>query len=361
MVLGKLTYVVDDTIRELGGLLKENQATVLLRLRIATANIKTHPELAKLIENTIGELEKVKQLDAEKVRMTVSGTPGEVVVAATRKKLWHRIRMKQATPVQAPGESKFNGPLSLLKQAFSLWGRPKVIESQSTPTTPSPESPSSPPVACPEASVANGGTTSASPDTKFACLEVAVLPANMADALRACVSELQGSGPTLQEIVKAVGGNPSDNERVEDQVPLTLSQEVLRKYVLATSLDPLISNVKASAQSSMTESLKQMGKLAPRAVLDALEEYCGDIERQMKVRESEDYTQFRKETLERLTCWANLVAALGAIKEMKRLMNELVVQVAPSRPSTLLVEVLGSPSSSFRSPSPSTTSGLFRV
>ena len=359
MVLEKLTYVVDDTIRELGGLWKENQATVLSRLRIATANIKTHSELAKLIENTIGELEKVKRLDAEKLIMTVSGTPGELVVAASRKKLWHRTRTKPATPAQAPAENKPNGLLSLLlKQALGRWGRPKAIESQSTPTTPSPESPSSLPVACTEASVANGGTTSASPNTKFACLEVAVLPANMADALRACVSELQGSGPTLQEIVKAVGGNPSDNERVEDQV---LSQEVLRKYVLATSLDPLISNVKTSAQSSMTESLKQMEKLAPRAVLDALEEYYGDIERQLKVQESEDYTQFRKETLQRLTCWVNLVAALGAIKEMKRLLNEPVVQVASSRPSTLLVESPGSPSSSLRSPSPSTTRGLFRV
>ena len=353
--------MVDDTIRELGGLWKENQATVLLRLRTATANIKTHSELSRLIENTISELEKVKQLDAEKLIMTVSGTPGEVVVATTRKKL-HRAQMKSATPVQAPAENKLNGPFSLaqtaerlLKQMFSGLGR------QSTPTTPSPGSPSSPPVACSEAPVATGGTTSASPDTKFACLEMAVLPASMADALRACVSGLQGSRPTLQGIVKAIGGNPSDNERVEDQVPLTLSQDILRKFVLATSLDPLISNVKTSAQSSMTESLEQMGKLALRAVLHALEEYCGDIEGQLKVQESEDYTQFRTETLQRLTCWVNLVAALSAIKEMKRFLHEPVVQVASCRPSTLLVESPGSPSSSLRSPSPSTTPGLFPV
>ena len=323
--------MVDDTIRDLGDLCKENQDTVLSHLRSATVNIKTDSQLAQLIENTIGELEKVKQVDPEKLRIAVSGTPGEVVVGATRKRLWHRIRMKSAPPVQVSEEKQNTGLFSLIKQTISRFGGHKAIESQSTPATSAPAPPPSTPVAYPET---NEGTTSAPPDTNFAWLEVAMLLPNMVDALRVNVTALQSSGPTSQGIAGSSRGTPSDNEQAEDQGPLVLNQEVLRNRVLSTTLEPLVSRVRASAQSTITESLNLMGGLAPRAVLDALEEYCDNIERQLGAQGSEDYKKFREETVERLTCWGNLVAALGAIKEMKRMWKEPVVQVTSSRSSS---------------------------
>lgn len=329
--------MVDDVIRNLCELWKQIQDTVLSRLRIATVKVKTNSQLAKLIKNTIDELEKVKQLDPEKLRIAVSGTPGEVVVNATRKKLWHRLSMRTA---------------SLLKEKFRRLG---TVEVQRTPATPPPVSHPPPPVACPEPSVANGITTPASPDTNFPGLEVAMLPTSMAKTLRASVSELQGSDPTSQQIADAARGDSSD-EGVEDRGSVKLTQEVLRKCVLATSLEPLMTRVKAGAQSSMEASLNEMGALAQQAVLGALEEHRKDIERQLRVQGSEDYQQSRAETLDRLTCWGNLVAAQGAIKKMKEMWKEPVVQVT-SPSSTLLVALPGSSSPSLRSPSPSITIG----
>ena len=348
--------MVDDTIRDLDELWKENQDAVLSLLRDATVDIETHPQLAELIKNTINELEKVKRLDPEKLRIAMSGTPGEVVVDATSKKLWRLIRMRPAIQTQAPEENKRTGPFFML-QKFIRSGGPKTIGSQSAPTTPAPVSPFSTPVACPDVSVASEDTSSESPETDFAGLAVAMLSANMAEKLRATVSALQGSIPTLQEIAMAAGGNLSDNEGVKNTGPLKLTHEVLHKCVLATSLEPLISRVKAGAQSSMTESLNEMGALVQRAALGALEECYKVAERRLKALESEDTKQFRAETLERLACWGNLVAAQGAIQEMKRIRNEPVARVAPSRPSSsLLVTSPGSSSPSPWSPSSSITS-----
>ncbi len=364
-VLRRLTDVVDDAIRDLNALWKENQDAVLSLLRKATVDIAPYPQLTELIKNTIDELEKVSRLDPEKLRIAMSGTPGEVVVDATSKKLWHRIRtrMKRAILAQAPQEDKRTGSFSLLRQKFSLSGGTKAVESQNAPATPAPVRPSSSPVTCPDASaaVASEATASAPPDTNFAGPAVAMLMVNMAENLRAVVSELQGSVPRVQEIVRIAGGNHSEDEGVEDQQPLKPSPEMLRKCILATSLDPLISRVKAGAHSSMMESLKEMEKLAQRAVLGALEEHDKVIERQLKAQGSEGYKQLRAETLERLTCWGNLVAALGAIQEMREMWNEPVFRVAPSRPSSTLL--VGSPrlsSPSLRSPSPSIMSGVSR-
>ena len=364
-VLGRLAHVVDDAIRDLGEIWKENQDAVLSLLRNATVNIKTHPQLAEIIKNAIDQLEKAKQLDPEKLGIVMSGTRGEAVVDATSKKLRHRIliRMKRAINLpQAPQENKRTGPISLLKQKFSLSGGTKAIKSQSAPTTPAPVPSSSSPVACPDApvSIANEATASASPDSNFAGPAVAMLMDNMAENLRAVVSGLQGSVPTVQEIMKISGGNHSD-EGVEDQRPYKLSQDMLRKCILATCLDHLIPRVKAGAHSSMSECLNEMGKQAQRAVLGALGEHDKVIERQLKAQGSEGYKQLRVDTLERLTCWGNLVAALGAIQEMKEMWNEPVVRVTPSRPSSTLL--VGSPllsSPSLRSPSPSIMSGVSR-
>jgi hypothetical protein len=41
--------------------------------RNAIANIKTHPHLAELDKKTIDELEKVKRLDPEKLRIAICG------------------------------------------------------------------------------------------------------------------------------------------------------------------------------------------------------------------------------------------------------------------------------------------------
>ena len=364
-MLRRLAQVVDDAIRDLGEIWKKNQDTVLSLLRNATVNIKTHPQLAEIIKNAIDQLEKVKQLDPEKLGMLLSGTPGEVVVDASSKKLRHRIliRMKRAILAQAPQEKKRTGPISLLKQTFSLSGGTKAFRSESAPATPALVQPSSSPVACPDApvAVANEAAASASPDSNFAGPAVAMLMVNMAENLRAVVSELQGSVPTVQEIVKIAGGHHPDDEGDEDQQPLNLSQDVLRKCILATSLDHLIPRVKAGAHSSMSECLNEMGKQAQRAVLGALGEHDKVIERQLEARGSEGYKQLRAETLERLTCWGNLVAALGAIQEMKEMWNEPVVRVPPSRPSSTLL--VGSPrlsSPSLRSPSSSIMSGVSR-
>ena len=357
--------MVDDVILELNALWKESQNAMLSPLRKAAVNIATFPQLVELINNTIDGLEDVSRLDPEKLRIAMSGTPGEVVVEATRKKLWRliRIRMKPAIVAQAPQENKRTGWLSQFLQMFSRSGATNSIEPQCATTTPAPvPSPSSPAV-CPDASVAaaNEATASVSPDTNFAGLAVAMLMVNTAENIRVVVSELQGFVPTVQEIVREAGGNHSDNQGVEDQRPLKLSEEVVRKCILATSLDPLISRVKEGAHSSMTESLKEMGKLSQRAVLGALEEHDKVIEGQLEARGAEGYKQLRAETLERLTCWGNLVAALGAIQEMKEMWNKPVVRVAPSRPSSTLL--VGSPrmsSPSLRSPSPSIISGVSR-
>ncbi len=336
--------MVDDAVQDLGELWKENQDAVLSLLRSATENIATHPQLAQLIKNTIDELEKVKRLDPEKLRIAMTGTPGEVVIDATSKKGWRRTRMKTASLTQAPEENKRTGLLPMLKQKFGFFGGPKAIEFQSAPTTSAPVSPSSTLVACTDVSTTNEATPSAFPETDFAGLAVAMVSANMAEKLHATVSAVQGSVPTVQEIAEIARGKPSDNERVEDQGPLKLTPELLRKCVLATSLDPLISRVKAGAQSSMSESVNEMGALVQRAALCTLEECYKVIESQLKAQESEDTRLFRAETLERLACWGNLVAALGAIQEMKRVMNEPVARVPPARASCILL--MASPGSS---------------
>lgn len=353
MVLGRLRYVVDDAIRDLDELWKENQDAVLLLLRQATINIETQPQLAKLLQNSIDELEKVKRLDPEQLRVAVSGTPGEVVVGrATSKSFWHRIRMKPATHTQGPVENKRAGRFSLLKQKLGRLGGPKVIESQTVPTTTAPVASSETSLASPDVSNSNGSTTLASPDTNFAGLAVVMSVADMTEGLRATVSELQSTVSVAQEVAEVTRDGPSGNERGENQGPSKLTPEVLRKSVLATSLDPLVSRVKAEAQVFMTESLSEMAALAQRAPLGALEECHQVIERQLKAQEAEDTKQVRAETLERLACWGNLVAAQGAIQEMKRMRDEPVVRVTPSRPSSsVLATSPGSSSLSIRSPS----------
>ena len=54
-VLSRLTEMMDDVIRDLGEIWKENQDAVLSLLRNATVNIETHPQLAGIIQNTIDQ------------------------------------------------------------------------------------------------------------------------------------------------------------------------------------------------------------------------------------------------------------------------------------------------------------------
>ena len=300
-------------IQGLGELWKENQDAVLSLLRSATVNIETLPQLAELIKGTIDELEKLKRLDPKTLRIAMSGTPGEVVVDATNKKIWNRIRMKLATLTQAPEESKRTGPFSRLKQKFGRSGGPKTTELTSAPTISASAAPS-------EVSIASEANTSTSsdsapPDMNFAGLEVAMLWDNMAEEFRAIVLELQGSVPTIQEMVQIAGGDPSSHGSSND---IRLTPE-LRECVFATSLDPLVSRVTAIVQPLMAESLNEMGDLVKKAALSALEECQKVVESQMKAQESEDTRQVRAETLERLTCWGNAVAAQGVIQEMKRM------------------------------------------
>ena len=336
-VLRRLTDIVGDTIRDLGELWKESQDAVLALLRIATADIVTHSQLAELIEDTIDEQGKVKRLDPEQRRIAITRIPGQLIVDATRDTIWHHIQMRVATLALVAEEEKF-GLLSQFGQQVRRSRDPKAIELQSTSTTSVSVLPSSTPVARPAVSVANESTTSAAPETDFAGPVVASLSANMEEGPHDIIFDLQGSLPTVQEIETRAMGNPS-NKGVGYR-----TQEVLRKCVLATSLDPLVSRVKAEAMSSMTEGLSEMGAFAQRAALGALEGCYKDVETRMKALESEDPKQFRAETLERLVCWGNLVAAQGAIQAMKRMKNEPVTRVPSSRPSSSLL--VASPSSS---------------
>ena len=298
---------MDDVIRDLGEIWKENQDAVLSLLRNATVNIETHPQLAGIIQNTIDQLEKVKQRGPEKLRIAMVCTPGEFVVDAARKKVWG---------------------LSVLKQVFDRSGGPKAIEYQNAPPTSPLVLPSSTPVACQEVSVVNDAITSESPHTNFAALVAAMIPANMEEQLREIMSEIQGSIPTEQEIAEASGIKPSDNARVKGQGPVKLARDTLRESIFSVSLVPLIARVKAGAESSMTESLDEMAALAQKAVLGALEECNQIIDRQLQAMESDDTKQLQAETLERLVCWGNLVAAQSVIKEMKRKRDEPVVRVS---------------------------------
>src|SRR5258706_1033327 len=352
-VLGRLTHVVDDSIRDLCELWEENRDAVLPRLRNATADITTHQQLADLIKSTIDELEKVTQLNLKRLGAAVTCTPVEEVVVATRKHLWDRmgIRMKRPILIQAPEENKRTNPFTLLKQTFRLLRGTKATES----LTPAPVSPPATPAGCSGASIAlaNTATTSA---TIRAGISMALLPTSMAKELRSIISELCEPTPPVQGIAEPVRDTPSDNEQVEDQGPLKPDQEELRRRILSKSLDPLISRMQTAAKSSMIEGLNVMWDLAQGAVKGALVEYDEAIERQLKALGSDDYAQLDAMTLERLNCWGNLVAALSAIREMKEMWNEPVVQVARSRPSsTFLVASPGMSPLSPRSISPSIT------
>lgn len=320
--------MVDDAIRDLRELWKENLDAVPSHLRTATADITTHWQLTDLIKNTIDELEKVIQLDGGKLRVHMSNTPGEEVVVTTRNTLSHRmrIRMKRAIPAQVPEERKRTRTLSLLKQTFSLPRGTKALEPRSAPTTPVPVSPPAAPVGCSDApiAVANVATTS---DENFAAM--ALFPVNMADTLRDIVPELR-----KEWIAKPVTDNPFTDPQVEDQGPLKLNQEELRQSVLATSLHPLISRMQANAKASMTESLNGMWALAQQTVENALNEYGQEIKRKLKAQGSDDYEQDQAMTLKRLNCWGNLVAASSVVREMREMLNEPVVQVTPSGPRT---------------------------
>ena len=351
--------MVDDTIWELCDLLKENRDEVLSLLRNATVDITTHQQLAGLIKGTIDELEKVKLLNPVKVGVVVSNTPGEEVVVATRKDLLYRLGIRSKSPIlaQAPEGNKRTRPFSRLKQMFNLLRGAKSIESPA----PGPVSPPSTHASRSSASIAVGdaGTTSAT--TSPAGISLAMLPASMAGKLQFIFSNLWERTPAVVGIVEPVKDTPSDNERAEDLGPLKLNQEELRQRVLPTSLDTLISCMLDAARISMTDGLNEIWGIAQRAVKGALEEYDKVIERQLKAQGSDDYEQLEAMTLERLNCWGNLVAALSAIRGMKEMWKEPVVQVAPSRPSsTFLVASPGMSPLSPRSISPSITTEVPR-
>lgn len=318
---------MDEAIGELCEIWKENQDAVLSLLRNATVNIETNPYLAEIIKNAIDQLEKIKELDPKKLRLAMSGTPGEVVVEASSNKIWGLLGIK---PAQTPGESKRLGKFSRFKQTFDRSGGTSATASQSAPSTPRLVSPSSTPVACREVSAVNDAINSESPPTNFVGLAAAMITPNMEDNLRGIISEVLGSVPSVQEIAEASRGNPSDNAGVKAQGPVKMNQETLRKCVFSASLEPLISRIKDGAESCLTESLNEMTDLAQQAVLGALEECHKVVERQMEALESDDTKQFRAETLQRLVCWGNLVAAQGVIEEMRRKRDEPVPRISDS-------------------------------
>ena len=356
---------LEGTIRDLSRLWDENQETVLSLLQDAMARIAKRPHLEKVIASTIKELDKVRRLDPEKIRIAVSGTLGEAAVEAASKGIWTRLRGRSTRSVSDSMASEVanqTGWFARFIQRFTQSSTPQSTHSKHSANVTPTDGPLLP-----------SGTSGERPDGSVASsplevenLAVAVRPASLAKALEVCSSELQSSGPTTEgEMFSANTDSPSKGhgkgQEGKEKGNVKLTREVIFNRVLSTSFHPVISRVKTGAQSCMTESLNEMAALAHRAVCGALEECYEVTERHMEAQKSEDTQKLRAETLECLICWGNLVAAQGAIQEMNRLIDKPVIRVAPSRPSSAL---LLSPSSSFavspstRSTSPSPSSRM---
>jgi len=353
-VLDGVSQRVEGTTRDLSRLWDESQETVLSLLQDAMARVARHPHLETVIASTIKELDKVRRLDPEKIRIAVSGTSGEAAIEAANKGIWTRLRSRSTRSVSDSMASEVanqTGLFAQFKQMFTQSSAPQSTRSKHSANVSVTDGPLLP-----------SGTSGERADGPIASsyleeenLAVAVRPASLAKCLEVCNSELQSSVPMAEgEMFSANTDSPSKGQEGKGKGTVKLTRAVLYTRVLSTSFRPVISRVKTRAQSCMTESLNEMAALAHRAVCGALEEFYEATERHMEAKKSNDTQKLQAETLEYLICWGNLVAAQGAIQEMKRLIEKPVIRVAPSRsPSTLLL----SPSSSFAvSPSARSTS-----
>ena len=361
-MLHRVNQEAEDAIRDLSRLWDENQATVLSLLQDAMVRIAKHRHLEAIIASTIKELDKVRRLDPEKIRIAVSGTSGEAAVEASNKGWWARLRSGSTGPVSdliASEVANQTGMVARLKQWFSRSRAPQSTHSAKGSVTEGSLLPSSTSEECPDGAVA---PSSLDPEN-LTNLAVAVLPASLAKDLGIGISEPQSSAPTMEDVWFAANTDAAGKEQgVKDKGTVKLSRKVLYNHILSTAFYPVISRVKTGAQSCMTESLIEMAALAHRAAVGALEECYGLTEKHMEAQKSKDTKQLRADTLERLICWGNLVAAQGAMRGMKQLKDEPVVRLTLSRPSSTLLSpvssFVGSPSVRSQSPSLSHNSRL---
>ena len=348
---------VEDTIRNFSLIWDENQGTVLSLLQQAMAKIAKRPHLEATIASTINELDKMRRMDPERIRIAVSGTSGEAAIEAVNKGMWARFLNRSTRPVSDSMASEIPNQtrrFTRFKQKFPRFRAPQSTLSEHSANVSVTDGPAFP-----------SGTSEEHPDGPIASssfevenLAVAVGPASLAKGLEveAGNSEPQGSvSATEEEMSSANTDSPSEGhgngQRTKDKGDVKLTREALYNRVLSTSLYPVISRVKTGAQSCLTESLNEMADLAHRAVCGALEECYAVTEEYMEAQKSKDTEKLRADTLECLSCWGNLVAVQGAIQEMNRLIEKPVIRLTQSRPPSSLL--LSPTSTRSQSPSPS--------
>ena len=361
-MLDGVNLKVEGTIRELSRLWNENQETVLSLLHDAMARIAKRPHLEAIIAGTIKELDKVRRLDPEKIRIAVSGTSGEAAVEAVNKGMWARLRSRSTRPVldlMASEVANHTGWFARFKQKFTQSSAPQSIQSKHSANVSVTEGPLLP-----------SGTSEERPDGSVASssleqenLTNLAVAASLAKELEIVNSEPQSSLPTMEDNIANTdpcSNGPSNGQGTKDKGTVKLTRKVLYDRVFSTSFHPVIPRVKTGAQSCMTESLNEMAALAHRAVCGALEECYKVTEEHMEAQKSNDTEKLRADTLECLTYWGNLVAAQGAIQEMKRLIDKPVIRLTPSHPSSPLLSpgssFVGLPFARSLSPSPSPNS-----
>ena len=353
-MLDDLKKRVEDTMGDLVPLWDENKGTVLSLLKDVTAKIGEHPHIDKIIASTITEIDNVRRLNPEKIRIAVSGTSGEAAIETARKGIFTLPRSRSTRPVSdlmEPEAANYTGMLARITQIWTRFRPPRSTQSKHSADVSATEGP-----------VLQSGTSGERPDEPVAPsspepenLAIAVRPASLAKNLEAW---FQNFVPTKEKgMLSANTDSLSEGQggglgtKVKGTVRLT--REVLYDQVLSASFHPVISRVKTEAQSCMTESLDEMAALAYRAVCDALKEYYKVAEKYMEAQKSEDAEKSRADTLECLVRWGNLVAAQGAIQEMDRSIKKSETCLTPSRPSSAL---LSPASARSQSPFPSSNS-----
>ena len=346
-VLDSLHHEVEDTLRDLTKLWDANQKTILSLLQ-DVAGVAKHRHIAEIINSTVRQLDKVRRLDPDKIRIAVSGTSGEAAVGANNKRFWTRLRSRSTGPVSdlmASEAANQTGTLARLTRKFirSITLQPTLPKHSANLAVSE--------RACPPSDTSRERSEealpSSAPDPEDPTnLAIAVRPASIAKGLGIDVPELQGSIPTIKDVVSAVNSDlASKGQGPQDKGTVKLTRDVLCNHVMSTSFHPEISRVKMLAQSCMTESLNEMAALAHRAAVGALAECYEVVERQIEAQKSMDTKQLRAETSERLACWGNLVATQGAIQEMKRLRDTPIVRAPLPRHSSTHPDPL-SPASS---------------
>ena len=315
-MLRGINQSVEDVIRDLSRLWDENQATVFSLLQDAMVKIAKNPHLEADITNAVKELGNVQRLDPKNIRIVVSGTSGEGAVETAQKGMWARLRSRLTGLLSYLTTSEVANPtgrLARLKQQFSRFRVPQSTpkDSAGVSVTREPLLPSGTSGEHLDRAVASSSLDPANPTR----LAIAGRPASLAPEFLCPAPTTEGGG-------FAVNPDSPSKGRAKDKRTVKLTRKVLFNQILSTSFGPVISRVKTRAQSYMTESLIEMTALAHHAAIGALKECCDLTEKHMEANKPEDTKQLRADTLERLICWGNLVAAQVVIQEMKRLTDD---------------------------------------